>query len=112
VSKHGTAQFFKSMGLSSSKRSILAMVVTWVINLFWLGVNYFWGLAGLSVLITVPVVLLLIAIIALAAYIYWGIRKVKEQDAPYANIMVGVIIAVTLLYFNFKFLQFILELTS
>lgn len=102
--------FFSAIGLSSSRRSILMLVVVWVLNLAWLGFNYFWQLVPVQVLVAVPGLLLLYALIALVAYTYWGIRQVKEEDAPYANVMVGVIIALTLLYLNYKFLQFVIQI--
>ncbi|MCX2738527.1 hypothetical protein [Pontibacter anaerobius] len=103
------AKFFKSIGLSSGKRSIFMLVVAWTLNLLWLGLNYFWRFASVEVLLAIPVLLLLYALLALISYIYWGIRQVQEQEAPYANVMVGVIVAVTLLYFNFNLLQFVLQ---
>lgn len=106
------ARFLRAIGLSSTRRGILAMVVTWILNLLWLILNYFWSLVGYTLLVTIPVILLVIALTALAAYIYWGMKDVKEKDAPYANVMVGVIIALTLLYFNYQFLQFILALSN
>jgi hypothetical protein len=84
------------------------MVVAWALNVFWLGLNYFWRFASVEVLLAIPILLLLYALLALLAYTYWGVREVQEQDAPYANVMVGVIVAVTLLYFNYNLLQFVL----
>lgn len=103
------AKFFTGIGLSSGKRSILMLVVAWALNLFWLGLNYFWRFSSVEVLLAIPILLLLYALIALISYIYWGVRQVQEQEAPYANVMVGVIVAVTLLYFNFNLLQFVLQ---
>ena len=85
------------------------MVASWALNLLWLGINYFWRFASVEVLLAIPILLLLYALLALVAYIYWGIREVQERDAPYANVLVGVIVAVTLLYFNFNLLQFVLS---
>ncbi|OKL39070.1 hypothetical protein [Pontibacter flavimaris] len=104
-----TARFFRSIGLISGKRSILMLVVSWTLNLFWLGLNYFWRIASLEVLLAIPALLLLYALLALIGYVYWGVREVQEQDAPYASVMVGVIVAATLLYFNFSLLQFVLQ---
>lgn len=87
------------------------LVVAWVLNLAWLGVNYFWSLVPVSVLVAIPVVLLVYALLALGAYVYWGVKQVREQDEPYANLMVGVIVAITLLYLNYNFLEFILSVT-
>lgn len=84
------------------------MVASWALNLLWLGINYFWRFASVEVLLAIPILLLLYALLALVAYTYWGIREVQERDAPYANVLVGVIVAVTLLYFNFNLLQFVL----
>ncbi|WP_240773230.1 hypothetical protein [Pontibacter sp. SGAir0037] len=106
------ASFFSVTGLSSSRRSLVMQVVAWILNLAWLGINYFWKLVPVAVLVAIPVLLLLYAFVALIAYIYWGMRQVKEDEAPYANVMVGVIVALTLLYLNFKFLQFILQLSD
>lgn len=85
------------------------MVVSWLLNVLWLGLNYFWHFASTTVLLAIPILLLLYALLALGAYTYWGVREVKEKDAPYANVMVGVIVAITLLYFNYNLLQFVLE---
>lgn len=85
------------------------LVVVWTLNLFWLGLNYFWRFASVEVLLAVPVLLLLYALLALFGYVYWGMREVREREAPYANIMVGVIVALTLLYFNVNLLQFVLQ---
>ncbi|MCJ8167543.1 hypothetical protein MKJ04_22060 [Pontibacter sp. E15-1] len=102
------ARFFKGIGASSANRSIVLMVLTWLLNVLWLGLNYFWRFASVEVLLAIPVLLLVYALLALLAYTYWGVRDVQEKDAPYANVMVGVIVAVTLLYFNFNLLQFVL----
>lgn len=103
-----TARFFRGIGVGSANRSILMMVVSWFLNVLWLGLNYFWRFASVEVLLAVPVLLLLYALLALVAYTYWGVREVREKDAPYANVMVGVIVAFTLLYFNYNLLQFVL----
>ncbi len=105
----GAAKFFRAIGLSSGKQSILMLIVTWALSLLWLGLNYFWRFASVEVLLAIPIMLLLYALLALIGYIYWGVRQVQEQEAPYANIMVGVIVAVTLLYFNFNLLQIVLQ---
>ena len=81
-----TAKFFSKSGVGSATRSILMMVVSWFLNVLWL-----------------------YALLALVAYTYWGVREVREKDAPYANVMVGVIVAVTLLYFNYSLLQLVLR---
>ena len=91
---------------------MVMLVVAWVLNLAWLGVNYFWSLVPVSVLVAIPVLLLLYALIALVAYIYWGVKQVREQDEPYSNLMVGVIVAISLLYLNYNFLEFILSVTQ
>lgn len=104
-----TAKFFTGAGLGSGKRSILILVLAWLLNLGWLGINYFWRFASVEVLLAIPVLLLLYALLALIAYIYWGLRQVREQNAPYANVLVGVIVALTLLYFNFNLLQLVLQ---
>ncbi|RIJ36802.1 hypothetical protein [Pontibacter oryzae] len=106
------AKFFRGIGLSSGNRSILMLVIAWALNLFWLGLNYFWRFASVEVLVALPILLLAYALVALVSYIYWGVRKVREQDAPYANVMVGTIVAITLLYFNFNLLQFVLQAIS
>ncbi len=103
-----TAKFFTGIGVGSANRSILMMVLAWLLNVLWLGLNYFWRFASVEVLLGIPVLLLIYALLALLAYTYWGVRDVQEKDAPYANVMVGVIVAVTLLYFNFNLLQFVL----
>jgi nitrogen fixation-related uncharacterized protein len=103
------ASFFTYLGLSNTNRSILALVLTWILHALWLGLNYFWRLVSVEVLLAVPVLLLLFAVIALVAYLYWGIQKTKYEDAPYANIIVGFTIAVTLLYFNYSLLQLVLQ---
>lgn len=105
-----TAKFFRAIGLRSTKRSILMLVVTWTMGIAWLGFNYIWSLVPVQVFIAVPLLLLAYAVTALVAYIYWGVREVREKDAPYANVMVGVIVAVTLLYFNYYLLQIVLIL--
>ncbi len=102
--------FFSAIGLGSSRRSMLMLLVAWVLNLAWLGLNYFWQLVPVQVLVAAPGLLLLYALIALVAYTYWGVRQVKEEEAPYATLMVGIIIALTLLYLNYRFLQFIMQL--
>lgn len=102
------AKFFRGIGVGSANRSILMMVLSWLLNVLWLGLNYFWRFASVEVLLLIPVLLLLYALLALLAYTYWGVREVREKDAPYANVMVGVIVAVTLLYFNYNLLQFVL----
>ena len=84
------------------------LVVAWTLNLLWLGLNYFWRFASVEILLAIPILLLFYALLALLAYTYWGVREVREQDAPYANVMVGVIVAVTLLYFNYNLLEFVL----
>ncbi|WP_276497777.1 hypothetical protein [Pontibacter litorisediminis] len=111
MARGGTAaaRFFRGIGLNSGRRSILMLVVSWTLNLFWLGLNYFWRFASVEVLLAIPILLLLYALLALISYIYWGVREVHEAEAPYANVMVGVIVAVTLLYFNFNLLQFVLQ---
>ena len=105
-------RFLSILGLSSAKRSLLMLVVAWALNLAWLGVNYFWSLVPVSVLVAIPVLLLLYALLALGAYIYWGLKQVREEEEPYANLMVGVIVAATLLYLNYNFLDFILSVTQ
>ncbi|MDX5482788.1 MAG: hypothetical protein LPK07_13990 [Hymenobacteraceae bacterium] len=105
-------QFLRALGLSSTKRSILMLVLAWVLNLLWLTINYFCSLVPIPVLIAIPVLLLIYALIALAAYVYWGVKRVREQDEPYANVMVGVIVAATLLYLNYNFLEFILSVSK
>ena len=104
-----TAKFFSKSGVGSATRSILMMVVSWFLIVLWLGLNYFWRFASVEVLLAVPALLLLYALLALVAYTYWGVREVREKDAPYANVMVGVIVAVTLLYFNYSLLQLVLR---
>lgn len=102
------ARIFKGLGLSSSKRSIGMLLLSWLLNIFWLGINYFWRFASVKVLVAVPVLLLIYAAMALVAYVYWGVRQVLEQNAPYANMMVGIIVAITLLYLNYNLLQYML----
>ncbi len=87
------------------------LVVTWILNLVWLILNYFWNLVPVPVLVAIPVLLLLYGLLALAAYVYWGMRRVREEDEPYANVVVGAIVAATLLYLNYNFLEFILSVT-
>jgi hypothetical protein len=101
------ALVFKAIGLRSSKRSILMLVATWILSLFWLGINYFWRFASIEVLLTIPIILLCYAVVALIAYIYWGVRDIHENDSSYANLLVGSIVAFTLLYFNVALLQFL-----
>ncbi len=84
-------------------------VVVWVLNLAWFGLNYFRQLVPAAVLVAIPALLLLYAILALAAYVYWGLKEIREQDIPYANLFIGVIIAGTLLYLNYQFLQLALS---
>ncbi|WP_439881351.1 hypothetical protein ACSX1A_19750 [Pontibacter sp. MBLB2868] len=105
-----TARFFRAIGLRSTKRSILMLVVTWTIGIAWLGFNFFWSIVPVQVFIAVPLLLLVYAVTALVAYAYWGVREVREKDTPYANIMIGVIVAITLLYFNYYLLQIVLIL--
>ncbi|GAB3827383.1 hypothetical protein [Pontibacter rugosus] len=102
-------RLFLSIGLGSGTRCILMLVVVWTLNLLWLGLNYFWRFASVEVLLAVPALLLLYALLALLAYVYWGIREVQEQEAPYATVLIGVIVAATLLYLNFTLLQFVLQ---
>ncbi|GAB3540818.1 hypothetical protein GCM10027443_39190 [Pontibacter brevis] len=108
MAQTATAKFFRGIGIGSTNRSILMMVVAWALNVLWLGLNYFWRFASVEVLLAIPILLLLYALLALLGYTYWGVREVREQDAPYANVMVGVIVAVTLLYFNYNLLEFVL----
>ena len=108
MAETATAKFFRGIGIGSTSRSILMMVIAWAMNVFWLGLNYFWRFASVEVLLAIPILLLLYALLALLGYTYWGVREVREQDAPYANVMVGVIVAVTLLYFNYNLLEFVL----
>ncbi|MDX5483080.1 MAG: hypothetical protein LPK07_15485 [Hymenobacteraceae bacterium] len=109
MAKSSAAKFFGFIGLRSAKTSILALVLAWLLHVLWLGLNYFWSFASVQVLLAVPVLLLTYAVTALVAYIYWGVREVQEKDVPYANVMVGVIVAITLLYFNYTLLEFVLE---
>lgn len=102
---------FRVLGLGSTRRSILMLVLVWILNVAWLGMNYFWSLAPASVLIAIPVLLLLYALAALVAYVYWGVKGVREQDEPYANVMVGVIVAVTLIYLNYTLLDALLAVS-
>ncbi|MCC9137677.1 hypothetical protein ACFSKU_09095 [Pontibacter silvestris] len=99
---------FRTLGLSSAKRSISMLLFSWFLNVIWLAVNYFWHFASVEVLLAMPLLLLIYAAIALVAYIYWGVRQVREQGVPYAGVMVGVIVAVTLLYLNYNLLQYVL----
>ena len=103
------ASVFRSIGLGSTKRSMLMLVLVWIINVAWLGINYFWRFASVDVLLAILMLFLTYAVAALIAYIYWGVRDVREKEAPYANLMVGVIIVITLLYFNFELLQIVLR---
>ena len=98
-----------ALGLGSPNRCIVMLVLVWLLNVLWLGLNYFWRFASVEVLLAVPVLLLLYGLVALLAYVYWGVKRVREEEAPYANVMVGVIVAITLLYFSFTLLQFVLE---
>ncbi|PKV66709.1 hypothetical protein [Pontibacter ramchanderi] len=102
---------FRALGLGSTRRSILMLVLAWILNVAWLGFNFFWSLVPESVLVAIPVLLLLYGLLALIAYIYWGVKGVREQDEPYANIMVGVIVAITLLYLNYTLLDALLALS-
>jgi hypothetical protein len=104
--------FFNAIGLGSTRSSILMLVVAWMLHVVWLGINYFWNLVPVEVLLAVPVLLLLYAGIALGAYIYWGLKQVREQDAPFANVLVGVIVGGTLLYLNYTLLQFVLSVVQ
>jgi hypothetical protein len=108
-----TSPFTKTLrfiGLSSAKRSILMLVAAWVISLTWLGFNYFWRFATVELLLAIPVISLIYSLLALVAYIYWGMREmIEQQEDSYAGIVVGAIVAVTLLYFNFNLLQFVME---
>lgn len=103
------AAVFKSIGLGSTKRSMLMLVLVWVLNVAWLGLNYFWRFASVNVLLAILILFLAYAVAALFAYIYWGVRDVREKETPYANLMVGVIIVLTLLYFNVELLQIVLK---
>lgn len=103
------ANIFKRIGLGSTKRSILMLVLVWVVNIAWLGLNYFWRIASVDVLLAILIFFLCYAVAALVAYIYWGVRDVRENEAPYANLLVGVIVVVTLLYFNFELLQIVIR---
>jgi hypothetical protein len=88
------------------------LVITWLLHVLWLGINYFWHLVPREVLLAVPVLLLLYAILAVMAYSYWGMKQVREQDAPVANVLVGVIIAGTLLYLHYTLLQYLLSVLN
>jgi hypothetical protein len=102
---------FRLLGLGSTRRSIMMLVLAWILNVAWLGFNYFWRLVPESVLVAIPVLLFLYGLLALIAYIYWGMKGVREQDEPYANVMVGVIVAITLLYLNYTLLDALLALS-
>jgi hypothetical protein len=104
--------FLRLLGLGSTRRSILMLVLVWILNVAWLGLNYFWNLVPIPVLIAIPVLLLLYGLMALVAYVYWGVKGVREQDEPYANVMVGIIVAATLLYLNYNFLEFVLSVSK
>lgn len=101
---------FRVLGLGSTRRSILMLVVSWTLNVAWLGINYFWSLVPESVLIAIPVLLLLYGVLALVAYVYWGVKGVREQDEPYASVLVGTIVAITLLYLNYTLLDALISL--
>ena len=105
-----TGKLLIRLGLSSTNRSIFVLLLVWLLNVVWLGVNYFWRIASVQVLVGVQILLLLYGVAALVAYVYWGLRQVREQDAPYINVLIGVIVAVTLLYLNVNLLQYVLEL--
>ncbi|MFT2007394.1 hypothetical protein ACMA1I_01860 [Pontibacter sp. 13R65] len=100
------------LGLSSTNRSIFMLLLVWLLNVVWLATNYFWRIATVQVLVGVQVLLLVYGALALVAYVYWGIRQVREQDAPYAGVLVGIIVAITLLYLNVNLLQYVLKLFS
>ncbi|MCP2042451.1 hypothetical protein [Pontibacter sp. HSC-36F09] len=102
---------FRVLGLGSTRRSILMLVVAWTLNVAWLGFNYFWSLVPKSVLIAIPVLMLLYGVLALVAYVYWGVKGVREQDEPYASVLVGVIVALTLLYLNYTLLDALISLS-
>jgi hypothetical protein len=102
---------FRALGLHSTQRSILMLVVSWTLNVAWIGFNYFWRLVPVSVLIAIPVLLLLYGLLALAAYVYWGIKGVREQEEPYASVLVGVIVAITLLYLNYTLLDALISIS-
>ncbi|WP_242926713.1 hypothetical protein [Pontibacter vulgaris] len=103
------AAIFRKLSLSSAKKSMAAQLLVWVLNLAWFGFNYFWQLVPAFVLVAVPALLLMYAILALAAYIYWALKEIREQDAAYANLFIGVVIAGTLLFLNYKFLHLALS---
>jgi hypothetical protein len=103
---------FRGFGLSSAKRSILMLVLVWIVNIAWLGLNYFWRIASINVLLAILVLSLVYAIMALVAYIYWGMRDVQERHGNYANLLVGAIVAITLFYFNFDLLQIVLDVVE
>ncbi|MBX0333592.1 hypothetical protein K3G39_10120 [Pontibacter sp. HSC-14F20] len=96
---------FRVLGLGSTRQSILMLIVAWTLNVAWIGFNYFWRLVSESVLIAIPVLLLIYGVLALVAYVYWGIKGVREQDEPYAGVLVGVTVAITLLYLNYTLLD-------
>jgi hypothetical protein len=106
------ASVFKGFGLSSAKRSIVMLVLVWILNIAWLGLNYFWRIASIDVLLAILILSLIYAVIALVAYIYWGIRDAQAQEGSYANLMVGVIVAFTLLYFNIDLLHIVLDVVE
>ncbi|TXK50862.1 hypothetical protein FVR03_04200 [Pontibacter qinzhouensis] len=105
-----TAKLLRGLGLNSTNRSIFMLVLVWLLNVAWLGINYFWRIASLQVLVGVQILLLVYGAMALVAYVYWGLKQVREQDAPYSGVLVGVIVAITLLYFNVNLLQYVLAL--
>ncbi len=88
------------------------LVLVWILNIAWLGFNYFWRIASLEVLLAILILTLSYAVLALIAYIYWGVRDVQERDSSYANLLVGVIVAITLLYFNVNLLQIVLNVVE
>ncbi|WP_114778273.1 hypothetical protein [Botryobacter ruber] len=104
-----TVNLLAKLGLGSPNRCLVMLVLVWLLNVLWLGLNYFWRFASVQVLLAVPILLLVYGLVALLAYVYWGVKRVREEDAPYANVMVGVIVAITLLYFSFTLLRFVLE---
>ena len=105
-----TGKILTTLGLSSTNRSIFMLLLVWLLNVAWLGINYFWRIASMQVLVGVQILLLVYGAMALVAYVYWGVKQVREQDAPYANVLVGVIVAITLLYLNINLLQYVLKL--
>ena len=88
------------------------LMMSWTLNVAWLGFNYFWRLVPESALIAIPVLLLLYGLLALLAYVYWGIKDAREQDESYASVLVGVIMAVTLLYLNYTLLDALLSISQ